>query len=196
MDFPVLPGLIIWYKDDIELSIQLRSAQFAMETAIQDLNLSLFMFQNWNKIASTSIAHGNEQVIEFNEKLGRRMPFHQANSFLYALDTFYKVFRTLTIIPKIKESAIGLFNQFNASFPHLSIVRNSAQHIEDRYQQKARGKNIKVEEGFYTCCLFNNQLGYTTETGKLHYVEISENSLRTVVDIFNKLMCSLEWQKL
>ena len=139
-----------------------------------------------------------------------RFSFIHAHSFLSAADTFANF---LTVIAE--ETSLQHVNQilaeFEANFPTLTKVRNSAQHVEDRsrgYGKPADVRKkvkmdlkpidnsfIKAEGGVLALSNLNgNKLGYTIDDGTYQEFEISQNTLSKIAGLFQRLINGFQWK--
>lgn len=133
--------------------------------------------------------------------------FVHAKSFLYAMDTMYKLLGVLSNEEGAPKQLQELHKQIEVEFPDLKGVRNSTQHLEDR----ARGlddsrppKKIKFKavenEFFYSpegALMINNILntkfGTTMAKGRYGEVDVCFESLAKINVIIQSALNAFEW---
>ncbi|MBL4800317.1 MAG: hypothetical protein JKY45_00385 [Emcibacter sp.] len=130
-----------------------------------------------------------------------------ARSFLYALDAFNKMLKVLSEEENVPEKLKQLFQQFTETFPDLSYLRNSAQHIEDRVRGLGpHGKVLDlkpIENSFINApnggvLVINNlngtKYGSTMSNGHYGEVDVSVKSMELLQVIFQEVLKSFEWK--
>jgi hypothetical protein len=142
---------------------------------------------------------------EVPESYKRRLPFIHAKSCLYALDTLQKALKLLkgkTGAPAEVEQADSAFE---AAFPGLVHVRDSAHHAEDRVQGKRRNSRINLQPVMngsvhapsggllITSMLADNRFGCTLGDGTYGEVEISADSVARAHSIVQSVYEAYEW---
>lgn len=136
-----------------------------------------------------------------------RIPTMHARSFVYALDEIEKALEILEKNANMPESLAGIKEEWSATFPHLSEVRNSAHHMEDRVRGKRRNKDIDPAPvsvpGIETSggvmllnVLRNRNYGITLGKGVYQEVSISKESLQVARDLVQRVVDSFSWEGL
>jgi hypothetical protein len=135
-----------------------------------------------------------------------RLPFIYARVFLYAVDSFGKLLGVLSQEAGVPSRMVGIHADFEAAFPHVRGVRNSAQHVEDRVRGIGfRGKPIEykpLDEPFIRAsggvhisdCLCNSTYGSTMADGHYGKVEVSPESMKKLQRIFQETLNCLSWE--
>lgn len=134
------------------------------------------------------------------------IPTLHAKSFLYALDGFSKFFKVLTNIDGVPPEVGIIYSRMTATFPDLLNIRNSAHHPEDR----ARGLNaamkpmdvksfdtgeIRSDGGVVMLGgLSGSRFGATKADGHFGEVDISLESLLSLLNIFHALLDAFSWR--
>jgi hypothetical protein len=138
----------------------------------------------------------------------RQKPFIYARAFLYALDGFDKFLTVLSKEPGVPDKLIQLSDQVGDAFPDLRMVRNSAQHMEDRARGLGAGKNPKpldlkpVDNGMVRApegalilnCLNGSKYGCTMADGHYGEVEVSPASMETLQQILGSVHACFKWK--
>ncbi|MFF2029517.1 hypothetical protein [Arthrobacter sp. NPDC058192] len=134
-----------------------------------------------------------------------RLPFLHAKSCLYALDTMHKSLKTLKCLPAAPGQVEKAYSEFDAAFPGLVAVRDSAHHAEDRVQGKKRKARIEpvpvindtihAPNGFMATDLLNgNRYGTTLADGSYGEVEISVASVAIAQRIVQSVFDAFQWR--
>ena len=198
--------------DEIHRALQ------TLQTCIDDLHVSLSSYNAGKEIFLRVLTYNKRKIFkqdsnseilnglsEVDIKYFNRHTFVHAHSFVYSLDRYYKILRALENIKPIASIALKTISDFKSKFPSITEVRNSAQHFEDRYKQKAFGKdiiskpfsvdNLNFPDGnvYMVSTFINDKLTYTSANGSLGSVDISDTSLISVVANFQDLISSLSW---
>lgn len=128
-----------------------------------------------------------------------------AKSFIYALDTIEKFLRGLKQIEGTPEQCNEIHTQMIQSFPTLTKIRNTTQHIDERSQGiGTNGKKMKLHpiesdfiksdgETLVLSSLFGNKFGCTLGNGHYGEIEVSPESLVKLRDIIQLTFDSFTW---
>jgi hypothetical protein len=133
-----------------------------------------------------------------------RVRFIHAKSFLYALDTIQKTIEQLTKHPCASNALDAVLAAWKGIFPHLVQVRDSAHHVEDRAQGKAKNNKIvlrPVHNGAISApggalnidFLNGNRYGGTLADGSFGEVEVSASSLTNARDLVQRALEAFDW---
>lgn len=132
-----------------------------------------------------------------------------AKSFLYSLDTMHEILKVISFYPEVPDEIKEVLRSFDASFPALREVRNSAHHMEDRVRGiKGVGKNkapivfqpvdgggMKLNNG---AIILNNlhhtKYGCTMSNGHYGEVDVSIESLGLVRDLIQRVLDVFDWK--
>lgn len=128
-----------------------------------------------------------------------------AKSFLYSMDRIGKFLNTLCVCDNVPEKVSEIKEEFYASFPDLTGVRNSSAHFDQRLIGQAYSKPIKpkpVNNFFIEApngamvgeSLAKNFICSTMRNGHLGMVEISQDSLKTARDHIQNVIDAFEWE--
>lgn len=135
----------------------------------------------------------------------RRLPFIHARTFVFALDGIIKALEKVADSPSAPTAAGAACADLKAALPDVVAVRNSAHHVEDRVRGKARDRDlprqpvhshgIEAPGGGVVVVdsLFGNRLAYTTETGHLRDVEVSEATLALAQRAVQATLNAFSW---
>ncbi len=132
----------------------------------------------------------------------QKIPFMHAHSFLYAVDSFGKFLDKLCDYEAIPQPVRDARDEFNQKLPMVRKIRNSALHLEDRsrryasWQDKNKGKRMKIQEIFGFSNLEGNLLCYTIDDGTYQKIAVNEETLRVLVDTINKVVRAFPWKGL
>jgi hypothetical protein len=141
---------------------------------------------------------------ELPRQLEDRKILIAARAFVFALDNFANHLRAVsreTGNPRID----GLTDEFHATFPHLTEVRNTAHHPEDRARNLDRHQRpieLKAVDNYGILApaglniadsLRGNQYYCTNEGGFAVHVEISIDSLTKVRNFILRAYACFEW---
>lgn len=133
------------------------------------------------------------------------LPFIYARTFLYAVDSFGKLLSVLSLEAGVPSQVKKFHADFEAAFPHVRGVRNSAQHAEDRVRSiGVGGKPIEykpLDEPFISAsggvhisdCLCNSTYGSTMADGHYGKVDVSPESMQKLQRIFQEALNCLSW---
>ena len=202
------PGLM--YRDEVGDSDQ-ESFVLVMhlQSTYTEANLAFLLFEEASRNLSIYMrARSKGERNAAPRAFMMQAPLMHARSFLYSLDNFYSVL----IVMEKKPNTSGQFgialNNIETEFPALRDIRNSAHHMEDRIRRKKTGeKNIVVQptvnESFVTSgqamildSLNGNKYGTTLASGQYAELEVSDNSMRKLQAIYQRLLDGLKWQDL
>jgi hypothetical protein len=135
-----------------------------------------------------------------------RLPFLHAHSFLYAVDGFGKALSKLAREADVPPVVNDVLTDFQAAFPGITDVRDSAQHLEDRSRglgRKEKPLKLKPMVNEFISApgsgvlmlgnLTNDKLGYTTASGQHAEIPISVDSARTIQIHFQRVLDSFSW---
>jgi hypothetical protein len=140
-----------------------------------------------------------------------RLPFLYAKSCLYALDTIAKALRTLARMPGVPAGVVQARDDFEARFPTLVAIRDSAHHPEDRIRG-VRGRGGGKETPIVTQpilsnaihapgggvimldMLDNNRYGGRLADGTYGQVEISAETVAGAQQVIQGLLDSFSWR--
>jgi hypothetical protein len=135
-----------------------------------------------------------------------RLSFLHAKSFLYSLDTAEKALEQLTQIPGVPDQVQLELAQFRQPFPGLKDVRDSAHHVEDRVQGKARNKKLHllpIESSAISApaggalvvdMLNGDRYGGTIADGSYAEVDVTEASLVAVQGMIQRVLDAFTWR--
>ena len=135
-----------------------------------------------------------------------RVPFVHAKSCLYALDTLHKALKLLSQKASAPSGVRSSLQAFEAAFPSLRDVRNSAHHVEDRIQGKHYDKTISLQPivnpaisalagGVLVVDLLSgNRYGGTLADGSFGEVEVSQTSVATATRVAQDVLNSYRWR--
>lgn len=144
-------------------------------------------------------------VGETPNSLKNKIIFIYAKAFLYAFDMLNKFIRKMSILPQCPECVSAISEMVDNRFPHLTGVRNTNQHLEDRargigkYEKKLQLKSvnngfIKADGGALILNNLNgNCYGSTMSDGTYGEIEISPESMDVMRDIVQKVFNSFQW---
>jgi hypothetical protein len=135
-----------------------------------------------------------------------RLPFLHAHSFLYAVDGFGKALSKLGNETDVPPAVHDVLADFQAAFPGITDVRDSAQHLEDRSRGLGRKeKPLKLKplvNDFINApgggvlilgSLSGDRLGYTSASGEHAEIPISMDSARTIQTLFQRILNAFSW---
>lgn len=158
-----------------------------------------------------------------NGRVPREMEFEKrllfAHSFLDAVSMLGNLIGKIASEDSMDSKVIDACGIFDAEFPQIKRVRNSAQHLEDRIRRKGPGnkpmpikpitatetggplteKFIKVEGSgsinslLVTSGLINRHLSYTTMAGIVEGIEVSDDTLIKIHKILQDILNALPW---
>lgn len=131
--------------------------------------------------------------------------FIYARAFLYALDMFNKF---LDVLSKERGVPLG-FEQFvfqmSVSFPNLTLIRNSAQHLDERAMGIGTGKKklelkpisnslISAPNGALVLdCLNGSKYGSIMKDGHYGEVDVSPASMEKLQQILQSVISHFKW---
>lgn len=137
------------------------------------------------------------------DSYARRLLFIHAHTVLYALDAIGKALNTLVGNTDLPDAVRDARDSYAAALPHLTSIRNSAQHLEDRARGRGPGKKVIAlrpvasrmidapQGALIIDSLFDSKLGYTGADGRHVEVEISsasvaiaQTAIQTTIDAF------------
>lgn len=127
-----------------------------------------------------------------------------AKAFLTAFALIKKIIDQLRREEGTPDALDEIFNLLNSYFPHLTDVRNSTQHVEERIQGMAHGKKIKLKPitaGAFTSPTGSMVIGSfdgskflaTKADGELGEIDVSFESLEKMGEVIQKLLDAFEW---
>jgi len=140
------------------------------------------------------------------ESYASRIPFVHAKSCLYALDTLQKALAHLCRTASVPHDVLEARDDFEAAFPSLTHVRDSAHHVEDRVRGKARDKQIQLKpvvneavrapDGgvLIVQSLINNRYGGTLADGTYGEVEVSTDSVAQAQQVVQRVLNAYTWR--
>lgn len=127
-----------------------------------------------------------------------------AKAFLTAFALIKKIINQLRCEEGTPEDLDEIFSMLNSYFPHLTAVRDSTQHAEERIQGMAYGKKIKLKP--ITAGAFTSPTGSlvissfdgsrfvaTKADGELGEIDVSFESLEKMGEVIQKLLDAFEW---
>lgn len=167
--------------------------------------------ENWDEI------HFETEVRFKREKWGNgcvprefehNLPFIYARSFLYALDAFDKFLGVLAKETDIPSRVAILHEQIAKDFPSLRGVRNTSQHLEDRFRGLGAGRNpqmlklkpiannfINAPRGALVLnCLNGSKYGSTMADGHYGEVDVSPESMQRMQSVLQELLLLFKWR--
>lgn len=142
------------------------------------------------------------------QALEQNKPFLYARMFLYALDGFDKFLSVLSSEAKVPKKLAQLSEGVAIAFPHLRMVRNSAQHLEDRMRGLGAGRNPKPltlkpvrNEAFEAPngalilnSLNGSKYGNTMADGHYGEVDVSAESMQKLQKILCEVYECFKWK--
>jgi hypothetical protein len=127
-----------------------------------------------------------------------------AKAYIYALDTFYKIFSKLA--EHHPEYFADQFEELKLAFPDLIGVRNSLHHSEDRAVGQVYGKKIAVaplNEGWIRSdgdvgamiglAIIDDEIGCTTGDGRYGKVRINLEKMQILQSILQRSINRFKW---
>ncbi|MBZ7923088.1 hypothetical protein LAC81_14955 [Ensifer adhaerens] len=121
-----------------------------------------------------------------------------AQAFISAIDMFGRLLEQ-TIPPDGKEQALSeIVDEFRSNHPHVRGVRNTIQHMDERYKglkrERGRLSPINLQEGMLMLSMPTSETyGGTMDNGAYGQVEISFYTLLSMRDALIKLYDLYEW---
>jgi hypothetical protein len=147
---------------------------------------------------------------ELPDTYAHRLPFLYAKACLYALDTIAKALRTLARMPGLPAAVAQARDGFEARFPTLVAVRDSAHHPEDRIRgvrgragretpivtQPILSDVIHAPGGGVVVLdmLDNNRYGGTLADGTYGEVEISAETVAGAQQVIQQIVDAFSWR--
>jgi hypothetical protein len=138
------------------------------------------------------------------------LPFLYAKSCLYALNTIAKALRTLAMMPGLPAGIAQARDDFEARFPTLVAVRDSAHHPEDRIRgvrgragretpiatQPIMNEVVHAPGGgvIMLDTLNNNRYGGTLADGTYSEVEISAATVAGAQQVIQQVVDAFSWR--
>ena len=118
-----------------------------MSTQLVDACYALNMFET-SRIAVISQLRNNDLAVAspMSRAIARRRPFIYAEAFVGDLEMLLKHIAALETLLVDPSGVIKARESFEASLPHLSHVRNSIQHADERAHGRARGNPIETQQ--------------------------------------------------
>jgi hypothetical protein len=134
-----------------------------------------------------------ERVIK-QHKYTRSLNYIYAKSFVYSLDSIFKILNVLSNQPNFPNPAKDLKSQYEVYFGKLKHIRDSAAHIEDR--GRALDKNLKkISSTIIILGAFNERrFEFTCSDGKCYGIEVSESTLLSAHKIIQSIIDSYNWE--
>jgi hypothetical protein len=139
------------------------------------------------------------------DSYAHRLPFIHAKSFLYALDTLHKALELMSRTASAPTEVSEALAELGHAFPNLVSVRDSAHHVEDRVQGKARKRQIDLKPvanraisaptgGVLVVDMLNdNRYGGTLADGTYGEVEVSAASVAIVQQCLQRVLDGYRW---
>lgn len=150
------------------------------------------------------------QSEQLPDAYAHRLPFLYAKSCLYALDTIAKTLRTLARMPGLSAGVAQAWDDFEARFPTLVAVRDSAHHPEDRIRgvrSRAGRENPIVTQPILSGAIHapgggvivldmldNNRYGGTLADGTYGEVEISAETVAGAQQVIQQVVDAFSWR--
>jgi hypothetical protein len=133
-----------------------------------------------------------------------QLPALYAREFIYSLDTFLKCAQAISRMPDAPSAILGAINDFQQAFPRLIDVRDSAHHLEDRSQRKARNRPLNLQPVSNSAfeapngmliigAIRGRNYGTTIADGTYVEVEISEDSMNKFQAIYQSILAAFNW---
>jgi hypothetical protein len=139
-----------------------------------------------------------------------RLPFLHAKSCLYALDTIAKAIRTLGTMPGLPAGVAQAQADFEARFPTLVAIRDTAHHPEDRIRGVRGGRSREtpiVAQPILSNAMHapgggvivldfldDNRYGGTLADGTYGQVEISAGTVTGAQQLIQQVLDAFSWR--
>lgn len=135
-----------------------------------------------------------------------RTVFMHARTFLYALDSIAKALGVLGKMTGVPAGVADALRDWDAMFPTVKAVRDSAHHMEDRARGLGRGEkplNLKpmnnhIVSGGGTALildsLFNSRYGTTTASGDFEEIDVTADSLAAAQRVVQSALDAFTWR--
>lgn len=188
-----------------EQSVRARYDNALCLEADPDMRWSMAMATNDQLRAEVQFARWEAGEVPQSYQL--RIVFLYAKAFTFALDTIGKGLRTLAGLEGAPEAARRASTAFDAAFPQLVHVRDSAHHAEDRVRGKDRkGQRIKLQpivneainapQGGVLVIdqLMNDRYGGTLGDGSYGEVEVSLQSAAVAQEAVQAAVDAWTWK--
>lgn len=189
------PGAFLDLPDHA-ISGQVFSLLMVIESAFVDAAVALNLFES-RTVCNPPLPRQYEH----------RLPFINARTFLYALDTIGKVLVVVAEQYNLPPQAKAVCDKFQTLFPTLTPLRDTAQHIEDRARGVGRGGKpitlqpitnmfINAPRGGVLAIdiLQNNRYGSTMADGNYGEIEVSDATMEQVKECLQALLDALPWK--
>lgn len=139
--------------------------------------------------------------------IDRNKIFIFARAFLYALDTFDKFLSVLSAERGVPDGFEKFTTRMKEDFPNLRMVRNSAQHLEERARGiGAHGKKLvlrPIKNALISApnggvlmlnCLNGSRYGSTMADGHYGEVDVSHGSMDKLQKILQDVLNHFNWE--
>jgi hypothetical protein len=189
----IYPGTYLDISDpdtchDLELLL------YGLDDRVAQAAISLTMFEeSYNRITA------RQPMPHVPLTYWRKVPFMQAHSFVYALDSFGRFLDALCDYDVVPDAVRDAQLDFNARLPMVRKIRNSALHLEDRARRYAsaedrkKGKRMKVDGFQGWSNLEGSNLCYTIDDGSYQKVAIHADTLNVMTETLNRVLSGLPW---
>lgn len=143
---------------------------------------------------------------ELPRTVRHHLPFMYAKAFLYALDSIMKALGVLTRSP-LQSKAAEALEELRASVPDIALIRNTAQHYEDRARwlgtagkpldmQPIDNQMISAPDGALVLNSLNGaHYGCTVADGRYAEVDVTAATLLAARNAIQKVLDSIVWRQ-
>lgn len=136
---------------------------------------------------------GPRHEAELPLSLLRRTPPMHARTFVFSLDNFSKLLEALCREAGEPAELKSCHAAFEAKFPDLAGVRDSAHHPEKHVRWKVHGRSLPTNV-LVTNGLRGDELVFTMANGQQGCVPVTEESMTTVQVVLQTVMTAFQWQ--